>query len=181
VLGDTNDHITHVLLHANSYLKDNRIPPEGFTLSQADVIEAQTKPAGVVLDPDFNHENGNEGSGSDTVHYRVPLNNPADSHSVSVRLLYQPIQPAFIDALHATGSQVTAFKQMVAASPPGAEVLATANAVIGAAIAGSGGGGGCALGGGGRPDPLFPALLLAATAWLGSRRRRQPWPHRRRK
>jgi len=182
VLGDTNDEITHVLLHANSYLKDNRIPPEGFTLGQADVIEPQTKPAGVGADPDFNHENGNEGSGSDTVHYRVTLNDPNDSHSVSARLLYQPIQPAFIDGLHATGTQVTSFKQMVAASPPGAELLATANAVIGVAgAAGSGGGGGCTLGRGGHPDPLFPALLLVATAWLGLRRRRQPWPHRRRK
>jgi len=70
------------------------------------------------------------------VHYRVAITNPADNHSVSVCLLYQPIQSAFIDGLLATG---------------------------------------------GRPDPLFPAVLLAATAWLGMRRCRQPWPGRRRK
>jgi hypothetical protein len=31
VLADTRDHITHVLLYANRYLKDNRLPPQGFT------------------------------------------------------------------------------------------------------------------------------------------------------
>ena len=38
-----------------------------------------------------------------------------------------------------------------------------------------GGGGGCAMGSSNRTDPLFPALVLAALAWLGLRgRKREP-------
>lgn len=124
VLGDTNDHITHVLLHANSYLKDNRIPPKGFTNSQADIIEVQTKPSGVDNDSDFNSANNQEGSGTDTVHYRIPVSAPNSDYNVDVRLLYQTIQPGFVDGLHGTGSRVASFKQMYTQNIPSVETLA---------------------------------------------------------
>jgi hypothetical protein len=91
VMADSNDRITRVLLHAAGYLKDNRLPPEGFTLAQADIIETQTRPVGVNGDADFNRESGQEGSGSDTVHYRIALSDPAASYTAEVRLLYQAI------------------------------------------------------------------------------------------
>ena len=130
VLGDTNDHITHVLLHADSYLKDNRIPPEGFTNDRADNIESQTKPAGIGNDADFNVVNNVEGSGSDTVHYRVPVDAPNTAYSVEVRLLYQAIQPGFIDGLQSSGNLVTGFKQMVTQLAPSVEVLSTSSATL---------------------------------------------------
>ena len=169
VLGDTNDDITHVLLHADSYLKDNRIPPEGFTAGQAAAIEVQTLPSGIGNDADFNVLNNREGSGTDTVHYRVPLNDPAMDHSVQVRLLFQSVQPAFIDGLHANGAHVTGFKQMVAQQPPSVEELASLNAAIAAAVAGSGGG--CTIGNSRAMDPVLPALLLVAMGYLGLQRR----------
>ena len=128
VLGDTNDHITHVLLHAASYLKDNRIPPEGFTSARAALIEPQTQPAGIGMDSDFNVVDQQEGSGTDTVHYRVPVSDPGGAYSVEVRLLFQATQPGFIDGLLSTGRLVTDFKQMVAQLPPSVEVLATVSA-----------------------------------------------------
>ena len=128
VLGDSNDHITHVLLHAASYLKDNRIPPEGFTDALADLIEPQTRPAGIGTDDDFNVVNNQQGSGSDTVHYRVPVNDPGAAYSVEARLLYQATQPGFIDGLQSSGSLVNEFKQMVAQQAPSVEVLATVSA-----------------------------------------------------
>lgn len=134
VLGDSNDHITHILLHAGSYLKDNRIPPEGFTSSRAASIEPQTLPVGVDNDPDFNTTNGTEGSGSDTVHYRIPVNNTTGPYSVEVRLLYQAISPGFVDGLHSTGVRVSDFKQMYALNPSVIETLASASATASAAI-----------------------------------------------
>ena len=170
VLGDTNDHITHVLLHANSYLKDNRIPPEGFLNGDAVTIEAQTLPVGVGGDGDFNAINAVEGTGSDTVHYRVALNDPNSNHTVDVRLLFQSVQPAFIEGMHAAGSQVTAFKQMVAQSPPRVEIIAEVNAAIAAATAAAGSsGGGCTLGRDMPVDPVLPALVLFALGYLGLR------------
>ena len=128
VLGDSNGHITHILLHAGSYLKDNRIPPEGFTNSQADSIEPQTRPVGVDNDPDFNTANSQEGSGSDTVHYRIPLGTPNGPYSVEARLLYQAVSPSFVDGLHSSGGRVSAFKQMYTQNPSVIETLATSSA-----------------------------------------------------
>jgi len=128
VLGDSNGHITHILLHAGSYLKDNRIPPRGFTTSQADSIEAQTRPVGVDGDPDFNIANGQQGSGSDTVHYRIPLDAPnGGPYSVQARLLYQAISPSFVNGLLSSGSRVSGFKQMYTQNPAVIEALATSN------------------------------------------------------
>jgi hypothetical protein len=166
VLGDTNDHITHVLLHAASYLKDNRIPPEGFTDAQADLIEPQTKPVGIGIDGDFNALNNQEGSGTDTIHYRVPVSDPNMAFSVEARLLYQAIQPSFIEGLQSNGSLVTSFKQMVAELPPGVELLATGNRSLSATSI-VGGGGGCTVNVLAKNnDPLIAVLILLAAAGL---------------
>mgnify|MGYP001826345847 CR=1 FL=1 len=71
VLGDINGNITHTLLQGAQYLKDNRIPPVGFTNSKASTIEIQTIPAGITGDDDFNCVTAAEGCGKDTVHYQV--------------------------------------------------------------------------------------------------------------
>jgi len=167
VMADNNGHITHVLLRAASYLKDNRIPPKGFTLAQADSIDAQTRPAGVNSDADFNREAGQEGSGSDTVHYRIPLADPAASYKAEARLLYQAISPGFVDALHGTGPLVADFSQMHAQNPSVVETLATTSADIAGSTpdnpgdADSGGGGGCTLvAHSGPTDPLLPSALV---------------------
>ncbi|MEN8763758.1 MAG: PKD domain-containing protein [Thiogranum sp.] len=128
VLGDSNGDITHILLHAAGYLKDNRIPPEGFTNSRADSIEPQTRPVGVDADPDFNITGGQEGSGSDTVHYRIALNTPNGPYRVDARLLYQAVSPSFVDGLHSSGGRVSDFKQMYAQNPSVIETLASSTA-----------------------------------------------------
>lgn len=129
VLGDSNRHITHVLLHANSYLKDNRIPPQGFTNSTAVNIEQQTLPAGTHGDADFNQLAGSEGSGTDTVHYRIPLAGQDGPYTVEARLLYQSVQPAFVKGLHSDAELVNRFKVMYEQLPPRAETLASTSAI----------------------------------------------------
>ena len=128
VLGDTNGDITHVLLHADSYLKENRIPPQGFTNSQASAIEPQILPVGVNGDADFNALNNQEGSGSDTVHYRIPVAGQTGPYTVDAKLHYQTIQPAFVNSLHADAGKVNRFKVMYAENPPVVETLATVSA-----------------------------------------------------
>ena len=180
VLGDTNGHITHVLLHAASYLKDNRIPPQGFTDARADLIESQTKPAGTGIDGDFNVASNQQGSGTDTVHYRVTVNDPGAAYSVEARLLYQAIQPGFIDGLQSNGSLVNQFKQMVTQLALAVEVLATGSATLPASQPaagiigpGGGGGGGCTISHETKnTDPLIPVLLLLTAAGLVCRHAR---------
>jgi len=129
VLADTNGDITQVLLHADSYSKENRIPPQGFTNSQANSIEPQMIPAGVTGDVDFNADNNQEGSGSDTVHYRVDVAGQPGPFSVETKLHYQAIQPSFVNSLHADAGKVNRFKVMYAENPPLVETLAQTSAV----------------------------------------------------
>jgi len=180
VMGDTNSNITHVLLHADTYLKDNRIPPKGFTNAQASSIESQTLPAGIDNDTDFNNDAGSEGSGSDSVHYQIDLNTVNGPYTVDAELLYQTVQPAFIDSMHSNSTRVNSFKNMVQQNPPTAELLASSNAVSTDSTppadetdsnisSGSGGGGGCSLHSAQRTTPRPPALLLAISLYLALR------------
>ena len=126
VLGDINGDITHTLLQGAQYLKDNRIPPAGFTNSKASSIEVQTIPAGVAGDDDFNCLNTAEGCGKDSVHYQVNIEGKTGPYSVEAELLYQATQPAFVDGMHTDGDRVNRFKVMYDAVPPSVEVLDTA-------------------------------------------------------
>jgi len=126
VLGDVNGNITHTLLQGAQYLKDNRIPPAGFTNTKAATIETQTIPTGVSGDNDFNCVNTAEGCGADTVHYQVDIAGQAAPYTVEARLLYQATQPGFVDGMHTDGDRVNRFKVMYDAVPPSVEVLATA-------------------------------------------------------
>ena len=126
VLVDVYGDITHTLLQAASYLKDNRIPPDGFTNSNAASIEIQTIPAGVTGDNDFNCIGTAEGCGADTVQYQVNIGGQAGAYTVEARLLYQATQPGFVDGMHNDGDRVNRFKLMYDAVPPSVELLATA-------------------------------------------------------
>jgi len=125
VLGDANGDITHTLLHGAQCLKDNRIPPRGFSNSVAASIEPQTVPAGVSGDADFNCVNTGEGCGVDTVRYQVDIEGQTGPYTVDARLLYQATQPGFVDGMHTDGDRVNRFKVMYDAVLPSVEVLAT--------------------------------------------------------
>ena len=125
VLADINDNITHILLQGEHYLKDNRIPPAGFSSSKAATIEVQTIPAGVAGDSDFNCVSTSEGCGADTVHYQVDIAGGSAPYTVEARLLYQATQPGFVDGMHNVGDRVNRFKVMYDAVPPSVEELAT--------------------------------------------------------
>ena len=127
VLGDINNNITHTLLQGAKYLKDNRIPPAGFTNSKATTIEPQTVPSGVSGDNNFNCVSVGEGCGKDSVHYQVNTEGQSGPYFVEVRLLYQATQPGFVDGMHNVGDRVNRFKVMYDAVPPSVEVLATAS------------------------------------------------------
>lgn len=93
VLGNTLNEVTTILLEASQYLKDNRIPPIGFTSNQPyDSLIAITGKA--KEDINFNKTNiGNEGSGSDIITYLFPFNNKELNYSIE--LCYQTIKPNF--------------------------------------------------------------------------------------
>lgn len=127
VLGDVNGNISYVLLHASQYLKDNRLPPRGFERSAIPSDGTTAIIGAAERDTDFNRTSA-EGSGSDTVHYRIDTGDAQGPFQVQARLLYQAVRPSFINSLHADDARVERYKHMVKNIPPSVEELARAHA-----------------------------------------------------
>ncbi|GAB6071085.1 hypothetical protein JCM30760_21820 [Thiomicrorhabdus hydrogeniphila] len=141
VLGDVNGDITHVLLHANEYIKDNRIPPIGWTLANRHPNPVTTGQydddvTGLAV-TDTNFATGKDGAGSDgkdTVTYNIDTTGFTGPFNIQVELLYQSIRPSFVYGMHADDiehggingeSHVRRFKYMYEQTPPTPELLAS--------------------------------------------------------
>jgi hypothetical protein len=120
VMGDTEGRVTHTLLRAARYLKDNRLTPSGFNKL------AVPDDAGVIgeaaLDPDFNN-------GSDTVTYRIAVGSVTGLR-LTAELNYQAqsyghLQDLFRDA---AVPEVAAFKTMFDSRTVRSETLASVSA-----------------------------------------------------
>jgi hypothetical protein len=82
ILGAPNGAVTTGLLTAVSYLKDNRILPQGFTKDDA---PDEVKPRGdAAADPDF-------AGGADRLRYSIDVAGAEGPFTVDVQLWYQPI------------------------------------------------------------------------------------------
>ena len=98
VLGDVNGDVTTVLERADIALKDNRIAPIGFSTSHE--VYDTTEVVGLALmDENWNHEDGIEGSGSDRVLYKIGLDGYAGDLNVTARVYYQPLPPKWMEEM----------------------------------------------------------------------------------
>lgn len=97
IMADLKGNYTFSLLKADKYVKDNRIPPAGFTTQHASYDT--TKIYGNALsDNNFNKDaNGNEGSGSDIVTYKI--SNVIAGFTVNAEVLYQTMDPLMLEYL----------------------------------------------------------------------------------
>ncbi|MEM0999338.1 MAG: T9SS type A sorting domain-containing protein [Bacteroidota bacterium] len=103
IMGDVNRNVTTTLERGDTLLKDNRLPPHGFTSTHP--VYDTTKIGGLATsDPDFNRNGANEGTGRDIVHYRIPLGGYTDSLVVSARVWYQTVRPGWLDEMFANSS-----------------------------------------------------------------------------
>lgn len=111
IMGDVNNKVTYTLLRGAQYLKDNRLPPVGFK----SIVEnyETTKIAGTAInDPNFNKYEGTEGTGSDKVTYKIPIN-ASKGYTILVDMFYQTIDPSFVeDLFDYETAQVVTFKSM---------------------------------------------------------------------
>ncbi len=131
VMADTNRHITYSLLYGASYLKDNRIPPAGFSTLSANYDSATSIAGTAQVDSDFNRAAGIQGSGSDTVHFRIALPNSASGRlSVEARLWYQSIRPTFIAAMAHRGEKSDRMRIMYQQQSPVPELLARDSLIV---------------------------------------------------
>ncbi len=98
VMGDVNGDKTTVLERGFTALKDNRIPPLGFSTTHS-TYDTCAIAGDALTDSDFNHINSVEGSGTDVVHYHIPLNNYTGTFNVSASLFYQTLPPSFLNEM----------------------------------------------------------------------------------
>ncbi|NGP76561.1 hypothetical protein G3570_07950 [Balneolaceae bacterium YR4-1] len=82
ILADQHDEVTTGLLTGIRFIKDNRILPRGFDKATADEDIAVQGSA---------YKDGDFIGGMDTVTYRIPVEEPFSSHTVTAELIYQPI------------------------------------------------------------------------------------------
>ncbi len=119
VMGDAAGHPTRSLLRAASYLKDNRLPPLGFRPDGPD--QASTAIQGAAArDANFNAN----GSGSDTVTYRINLGTTSGKVEVVVTLFYQSVPPESVERLlRATGPAAKEFSKYFEQADPRPETV----------------------------------------------------------
>ncbi|HRX98117.1 MAG TPA: T9SS type A sorting domain-containing protein [Bacteroidales bacterium] len=112
VMGDVNLEPTTVLAYAYQHLKDNRIPPAGFT--SAHFAWDTVAVSGLALnDADFNKNEGVEGSGSDNVKYHIPLNGNNGLLSIKALVHYQTVSNKWLEHMFSyTSGEIDNFKSM---------------------------------------------------------------------
>lgn len=110
VMGDVNGDVTTVLERAADHLKDNRIPPVGFSTGHFSYDTTQIVGA-AFYDPDFNYESGNEGSGSDNLKFHIPLDGFGGMIQVVAKVYYQTVNDKWLEHMFGYSStEIDAFK-----------------------------------------------------------------------
>ncbi len=109
-MGDINYEVTTVLERANFPLKDNRIPPTGFTTGY---YTYDTVPiiGEAYADTDFNKDNGNEGTGADILHFHIPTGGNTGLLNITANIFYQTVNPKWLNEMFAHSSdEIDLFK-----------------------------------------------------------------------
>lgn len=112
VLGDVNGDFTTVLERAHVGLKDNRLPPLGFSTNHPS-YDTTLIIGNALTDPDFNYENSTEGSGADIIHYHFPLNGYTGLVNISAKVFYQALPPKWMAPMFAENTpEIDSFRVM---------------------------------------------------------------------
>jgi hypothetical protein len=112
VMADVSGDPTTVLLYAAEPLKDNRIPPVGFSTEYSNYDTVMIA-GNAAADTDFNKNSGQEGSGSDIIHYSIPLNNYAGEVTVMARAWYQTMPGKWLlNMFEYTSDEIDLFKSL---------------------------------------------------------------------
>lgn len=97
ILGDMQGVSTFSLLRAAKFLKDNRIPPSGFTTGHY-TYDSVAIYGNALQDTDFNRKGNEEGTGTDIIKYEIsPAGN--NKFTIEVEICYQSIKPEILKYL----------------------------------------------------------------------------------
>jgi len=124
IMGDTDSNVTYTLLRASSYLKDNRIPPDGF---DKNVVGDDIRVAGLAMnDSNFN-------SGSDTITYKIFVGSAgANTISYTAELKYQSLAYGFVQDLFLDNddAEVAKFEALFNGSTIRSETISTIDGAL---------------------------------------------------
>ena len=110
--GDDNGQFSVVLEHAVTTLKDNRLPPLGFSINH-NVYDTTQIVGNAFNDPNFNWEDGEEGSGSDRLSFHIHTNEYAGPVNVRLRAYYHSIPPKWVNPIfEADSPEINTFHAM---------------------------------------------------------------------
>ena len=116
IMGDVNGNKTTVLERAFSALKDNRIPPLGFSTFGTS-YDTTAIVGDALSDPDFNLNGSTQGTGKDIVHYHIPLNGYTGTLNISATVFYQTLPSSFLTEMFSHSSpEIDSFQQYFAAA-----------------------------------------------------------------
>ena len=111
VMGDINEEFTTVLDRAYIPLKDNRLVPEGFSLSHPSYDT--TALAGAVLDDSNFNNDGIVGSGTDELFFHIPTNGYEGPLTAHVKLWYQSLPSSWMEEIFGESTpEIEAFETM---------------------------------------------------------------------
>ena len=113
VTGDVENNFTTLLERAAVALKDNRLPPLGFTTTHE--VYDTTVIAGTALnDPDFNIENGVEGSARDLIQYHISRADYMGGYAqAQAHVYYQSLPPRWLAPMFEESTpEIDAFRTM---------------------------------------------------------------------
>jgi hypothetical protein len=110
--GDVNNQFTSVLERAAVILKDNRIPPTGF-LTSTPIFDTVRISNDALNDMDFNQTGIAEGTGTDYIHYHIPVSGLSGNLKVRTKVFYQSVPPKWVGEMFALNTpEIDTFKTM---------------------------------------------------------------------
>lgn len=99
VMGDINGDKTTVLLRGYSPIKDNRIPPLGFT-SEHPAYDTTLVAGNALLDSDFNKDDlGFDGTGRDIISYHFAIDGYDGDVTINAQVYFQSVPPEWLDEM----------------------------------------------------------------------------------
>ncbi len=110
--GDVNNQFTSVLERAAVILKDNRIPPSGF-LTSTPIFDTVRISNDALNDADFNQTGIAEGTGTDYIHYHIPVSGLSGNLKVRTKVFYQSVPPKWVGEMFALSTpEIDTFRTM---------------------------------------------------------------------
>jgi hypothetical protein len=112
---DINGERSFTLLRIAGYLKDNRLPPRGYS-AQGPGSDSTRVEGLAAVDPNFNRSGDTEGTASDDIFYLIGDLSPNQIYTIRVALHFQSISPRFAADLFAYDlPEVTRFQNYYSA------------------------------------------------------------------